>query len=813
MWRYQKPGFQALLLAELQRQQQCRHFCDTMLKTEDISVPAHSCVLSAISPHIASALSSTPSPPPGQSRLLEFQALGACTLLRVVRLMYSGEMAGEGEKEKQEAVSAAAQLGIHGLVEVTTPNEPTFETIDMTCLQNLRQTVITDSSVIASQIPVIPLSLLSCENQVPQASLASLQESAVSSVVLDLPPSFSTLFSRETASIVHPQSRRSSSQAGAGSEWDDSSFEQFKGNISAYISEFLNPEKQERRSRRGRPRGRRQAATRRGQRTARRGQRTARRAAGSARGGFTETVDVQEVGLSAAQQLFLQRWSTRSSRTGQGGGAAGRKLCLKTREKVHKRRRRGPEKRSLGSLNKDDPPLNEGGRAGAEGCSSCQVEAKPADSFLSPPSRLDRLCTAPASTASLHPSPWSSTGSCVSPAPFVLHGAAVPPPPQDEQAEQISRLLEEVMMGLDIFPTSTDGRQHGQAPAKEGGRPGAAPGEGEFREMLENFLSTFEQEIHGGGAAEEEPAGRGLARSAAGGSQPPARTKTLVRVRPQRATDCSACHAKLGSDTKKRVPKKPRKRRGRKEGAPPPQKQKDLVPPDIRKLQKLENQQLRQMPVVMLGRRGPLPERMILQGHGLQNLANTKESTLVLEGPLKPQRRLRGPSKGPQNGNVLDSPGHVRPAEQRRLQEIGDTREEETGARPQEQAARRANRRKAEAEERRSQDASGSKRCCLEPPRRASTPPPERPREAEQVSDTESLSPGGAGGPAERREPDTEDEEIIVVDGDEEDGDTDALGGSGLVTQGVSTPRSEALNSRNEEEEEEEEEEEIDVVC
>lgn len=37
MWRYQKPGFQALLLAELQRQQQGRQFCDTLLKTEGVN--------------------------------------------------------------------------------------------------------------------------------------------------------------------------------------------------------------------------------------------------------------------------------------------------------------------------------------------------------------------------------------------------------------------------------------------------------------------------------------------------------------------------------------------------------------------------------------------------------------------------------------------------------------------------------------------------------------------------------------------------------------------------------------------------------
>uniref|UniRef100_A0A096MCK8 BTB domain-containing protein n=2 Tax=Poecilia TaxID=8080 RepID=A0A096MCK8_POEFO len=116
MWCYQKPGFEALIVAELRKQQQCSQFCDTLLKAGGVSVPAHSCILSAISPHISSALSSSPAPPSGQSRLLEFQALGACTLLHIIRLLYSGEMAGEGENEKQEAIYAAAKLGISGLV-------------------------------------------------------------------------------------------------------------------------------------------------------------------------------------------------------------------------------------------------------------------------------------------------------------------------------------------------------------------------------------------------------------------------------------------------------------------------------------------------------------------------------------------------------------------------------------------------------------------------------------------------------------------------------------------------------------------------
>ncbi|XP_029917255.1 uncharacterized protein LOC115366132 isoform X4 [Myripristis murdjan] len=118
MWCYQRPGFTALLLAELQRQQQCSQFCDTVLQAEGILVPAHSCVLSALSTQLSCALSSTPPPPAGQKHLVDFQTLRACTLLQIMRLLYSGEMGGEGERERQEAIAAAAKLGISGLVEV-----------------------------------------------------------------------------------------------------------------------------------------------------------------------------------------------------------------------------------------------------------------------------------------------------------------------------------------------------------------------------------------------------------------------------------------------------------------------------------------------------------------------------------------------------------------------------------------------------------------------------------------------------------------------------------------------------------------------
>lgn len=622
--------------------------------------------------------------------------------------MYSGEMVGEGEKEKQEAISAAAKLGIHGLVEVTIENgehgqlvevgvqtepllekeqnegkwvravkdgitilwkerlpggvkdtwtqteqlqvnttapELPFETIDVACLQNLRHT---DYSVIPPQIPVIPISLLypPNENQIPQPSFApmdSLQESPAAgpfSVVMDLPSSLSSLFSQDTASAATPQTSGTASQVAARNEWNDSGLDQFQGNISTYISNFLMPEKQQKKSPRGRPRGRRRDSRARGARRANTGERRPRRpmnsTPGRGRGGFTVTLDLQEVGLGTVQKLFLQRWSMRSSRAGQGGGAVGRKLYLKTREvqKLAKSRRRGSEKMSKSHLHKDDPLLREGGRAG--GCKSKPTLTERDNSFSQ---QFYNIRTAPTSAPSRRPSPspglWSSAG--LSSASSILHNTPVAPPPQNEQVEPFDHLLEEVMMGLDIFPnistqlvppasrssctdppsTSTESRQHGHGGTvgKQGGSSGAPSskdpvpqqkGETDFREMLENFLSTFEQEIQGCAGTMDMESQTG---SLAGGSQ--AETQT-----PSRWLEPSAHYTTLPkcTDSKKKVLNKRQKKRGRNKSTLSRQKLQESVPsskPNINNLQKRENEQLFQMPVVKLDRMILLPDQVI----------------------------------------------------------------------------------------------------------------------------------------------------------------------------------------------------------
>ncbi|KAA8588895.1 hypothetical protein FQN60_010240, partial [Etheostoma spectabile] len=564
MWCYQKPGFEALLLAELQKQQQCSQFCDTLLKTEGISVPAHSCILSAISPDISSALSSAPPLPAGQSRLLEFRALGACTLLHMVRLLYCGEMAGEGENEKQEAISAAAKLGIHGLVEVTKrdcesrkeegegchtevgvqtelpmpeengrwsrwrrevrdgssflwketqsegeketwtqteeqqvntgpPSHPaaSFDTLDMAAFQSFG---MTDSHVVPTDIPYIPISLVypPHENQPHQllsAFIDSMQEStAVEHTSVPVvppphdfvPPPLLPFTSQATLCGAASQScgaapKGASRNVAAAEEWEDEQLEQFQGNIPGYISHFLKPDKEEG-SCRGRARSRQGAGVG-GARRAGTGERRARkpraRTGGRGRGGITQTVDVQEVGVSRLQKLFLQRWGLRASMTGQGGGAAGRKLYLKTREllKPAKGRTRRSKMWEF-SQSGDVPPYREGGGNTQRGRSTTQqfnkdglpvgrvwsARAKPTTSvsFSSPHLTCSNTQTLSVFSPALQPS--------LSPGLQSAASSSLPPPSHEDHPEHFDRLLEEVMMGLDILPNNNNSALHSQPP-------------------------------------------------------------------------------------------------------------------------------------------------------------------------------------------------------------------------------------------------------------------------------------------------------------------------------------------------------------
>ncbi|XP_055015097.1 uncharacterized protein LOC129410622 isoform X2 [Boleophthalmus pectinirostris] len=553
MWCYQKPGFETLLLAQLQKQQQSSQFCDTVLKADGVSVPAHSCVLSAISSQFSTALSQTPAL--GQKRLLEFGPLGASTLLHMVRLLYSGEMVGEGERERQEAVSAASKLGIHGLVEIShidgenrkmrderlftevgvqtdsrileenqvklggwkrevrdgatflwrerlptrgteiwTQTEDlqisgsscsqlpvTYETIDLNALQTLSRTD-------PLQLPYVPMSVA-----YPNEDSHGYGPSSVSAATPTLPVHYSSVhnnvFSVPNQATPHAAETshwgQDMGRTSEVEEWPEEEFEQFEGNIPGFINYFLKPDHEEDSSkRRGR---RRQGAGVGGVRQ------SGMRGRPRGRGRLTQTVDVQDVGVSKLSKMYLERWGVYLNRTGQGGGVVGRKLYMKSREFVRSgrstRRRKG---RGIEwDLDQSATILKSEKRKSGR---PRKAVITPVQAPVSPPQRVQRDTKQPTVRSS------------------------------EEQPEQIDQLLEEVMMGLEILPnnntksqTFSSTRRHGTPGTMktERGQCGSTAvvtvgfggkdpptsevpvlqqqNEGELTDILDQFLQSFER--------------------------------------------------------------------------------------------------------------------------------------------------------------------------------------------------------------------------------------------------------------------------------------------------------------------------------
>lgn len=80
-------------------------------------MPTHSCVLAALSPYLSEKLSASPSPPSGQRHQLQLHTLKAQTLLKLVGLLYSGELEVKESVEQNDVLAAAHRFGIANLVE------------------------------------------------------------------------------------------------------------------------------------------------------------------------------------------------------------------------------------------------------------------------------------------------------------------------------------------------------------------------------------------------------------------------------------------------------------------------------------------------------------------------------------------------------------------------------------------------------------------------------------------------------------------------------------------------------------------------
>nr|XP_057919043.1 uncharacterized protein LOC131110207 [Doryrhamphus excisus]XP_057919044.1 uncharacterized protein LOC131110207 [Doryrhamphus excisus]XP_057919045.1 uncharacterized protein LOC131110207 [Doryrhamphus excisus] len=497
MWCYQKPGFEALLVAELQRQQQRRQFCDTLLRAEGVSVPAHGCVLSAISPQLSTVLPSSAAPPSGQKHVVEFGSMGARTLLHLVKLLYSGEMAGEGESEKQQAVSAAAKLGILDLVEVTQRrrgqrSEVGVQTDPVELRDGNVLCVRWSQEVGDGDGSSVPWKDTNAERNV-QAGGGQVSDPLHCHAVptyetIDL-AQFQTLGHMDVihpvvpVSVIHPQDGNqwtadfpAGLHAGGrdileGDVGGDEQFEQYHDNIPGFINHFLNLDHKEAGQTRRKQRGARRAAAKKPRRP--RGPRGGR--------GWMQTVDVQDVNVSKRHKSLLQRCGMAASvRAGQGGGATGRKLYLKTRHILCSGR--GSQTRRGRGAGWDFSP--DGDQMG--GGSFVMRRTNPECKKVSP--------AAPRTPAALsHPAP----------------------PPHDDPPENLDRLLDEVMRGLNVMASSSAPDSQPQQQQQQQRHPGATTVvvstgrtgdsrsdgeagrvdpqvEGDLTAMLEDFLQSLE---------------------------------------------------------------------------------------------------------------------------------------------------------------------------------------------------------------------------------------------------------------------------------------------------------------------------------
>ncbi|XP_055013754.1 uncharacterized protein LOC129410257 isoform X2 [Boleophthalmus pectinirostris] len=117
MRRYWLPDYEKKLIGELQRQQNSAQFCDTLLQTEGISIPTHSSVLAALSLHLSHRLSTSSPPPAVQKHTLQLHTLKPHILLKLIGLLYSGELEVSGVVEQRDVLAAAHLFGLPDLVE------------------------------------------------------------------------------------------------------------------------------------------------------------------------------------------------------------------------------------------------------------------------------------------------------------------------------------------------------------------------------------------------------------------------------------------------------------------------------------------------------------------------------------------------------------------------------------------------------------------------------------------------------------------------------------------------------------------------
>ncbi|XP_050983110.1 uncharacterized protein LOC127175860 isoform X1 [Labeo rohita] len=538
--------FETLLVKELQKQQSRAEFCDIVLQTRGVSVPVHSCVLSAFSPWLCGALSAMPSTRNGQRRLIEVQAVEACTLLNLVSLLYSGQL----NEDKEEVLSAACKLGIdipqqvakRPSTEQNTQTECMKEVADGECqtetvLPECQKTIesvnligtsswrteqgfctYTDGSditlatvqTVQGNPDNMPLPSFQVMDVVPESAMYPTANGPACLPQVYVCPPTSSYQQPPTPLPPHPYPSRSTNVEGQpalggiseGEECVVEAFSQFENNIPGFINYFLDTNivqgaGQREQSQRG-MRGNVKTE----------GRATRARGAG-ARGGFA----LKGEGLSVCKRGQNMNRCGRvagSARMGQGGGRVGRMLdtrqMFKNQERL-KRRRQGrgamKEEGERGRSSSRRPRERKAGSRGRLVEPVCQDTAprrrgRPRKRPLpEPPASQNFNGISPPDRKTINP-----------PAPSMMHTAALPAANQTSLAQPIDWLIDDVIAQLPFMPSNQTGitntatvdsnmdQTRTQSSVKISDLGITQPqSEGELTDILDSFLRTFEQHV------------------------------------------------------------------------------------------------------------------------------------------------------------------------------------------------------------------------------------------------------------------------------------------------------------------------------
>ncbi|ROL47157.1 BTB/POZ domain-containing protein 18 [Anabarilius grahami] len=545
--------FEALLVKELQKQQSRAEFCDIVLQTQGVSVPVHSCVLSAFSPWLCETLSAMPSPRNGQRRLIEVQAVEACTLLSLVSLLYSGQF----NEDKEEVLLAACKLGINipqrkakrSATEQNTQTERSKEVAERECQTESVQTLPSECQNPKETIETVigPPSWRSDQGLCTYAdgsdiTLATLQnvqgnpENMPSFQVMDVvpetamyptvsgpaclpqvyvcPPAASyqqaptplpTLPLPSHSTYVEPLANQDQARLG-GEECVLEAFAEFENNIPGFINYFLDTNISQ-------GAGQREQ----GQRGTRGDIKTVGRARRRRRVGLSEGFALKgEVLNICKREQNMNRCGrvVRSAWMGQGGGRVGRVLdtrqVFKNQERL-KRRRQG-----RGVMKEEGEKGRSSSRARPRqrktGSRSRLVEPVCQDTAPPPRRRRGRPRTRPLPQQNVSQN-FSGTSAPKQkiinlPAPSLMHTASLPATNQTGLAQPMDWLIDDVIAQLPFMPNNQHGitntvtvdssvdNARAQSSVKFTDLGIVQPqSEGELTDILDSFLRTFEQHV------------------------------------------------------------------------------------------------------------------------------------------------------------------------------------------------------------------------------------------------------------------------------------------------------------------------------